>query len=57
MNCPHCHKPIEIQQARAGKALWAHLTPAERSAEMSRRRRLGLEEKIKKEVAPYTAMP
>lgn len=42
--CPNCGhvSQVEPQQARAGKALWAHMTPAERSAEMSRRRMLGM---------------
>lgn len=42
MNCPHCGKPIEVQQARAASARWGRLTSAERSAVMSRVRRKGI---------------
>lgn len=42
MICPHCHREIQPQQARAAASLWAAMTPAQRSAEMSRRRRKGL---------------
>ena len=43
--CPNCGhvSAIEPQQARAGRALWANMTPEQRSAEMSRRRRKGIE--------------
>jgi uncharacterized Zn finger protein (UPF0148 family) len=51
--CPNCGhvSQVETQQARAGKALWANLTPAERSAEMSRRRLKGMVQKA------YDAIP
>ena len=39
MNCPHCGKPIQTQQSRAATSQWSKMTPDERKAEMSRRRR------------------
>jgi predicted Fe-S protein YdhL (DUF1289 family) len=42
MNCPHCGKAIEVQQTRAAAFRWASMTKAQRSAEMSRVRKLGV---------------
>lgn len=42
MKCPHCGKPIEVQQNRAAASRWASMTKAERAAEMSRVRKLGV---------------
>lgn len=41
MICPHCGREIEPQQRRAAAFRWASLSPAQRSAEMSRIRRKG----------------
>ena len=42
MRCPHCGKEIETQQKRAAESRWSSMTPAERAAEMSRVRKLGV---------------
>jgi hypothetical protein len=42
MNCPHCGKTIEVQQNRAAASRWLSMTKAERAAEMSRVRKLGV---------------
>lgn len=42
MNCPHCGKPIKTQQKRAAQSRWSSMTKAERAAEMSRVRKLGV---------------
>ena len=42
MNCPHCGKEIETQQKRAAESRWSSMTKAERAAEMSRVRKLGV---------------
>lgn len=42
MNCPHCGKPIEIQQQRAAVSRWSQMTKEEKSAEMLRIRRKGI---------------
>ena len=42
MNCPNCGKPIETQQKRAAESRWSSMTKAERAAEMSRVRKLGV---------------
>lgn len=42
MRCPHCGKEIETQQKRAAESRWSSMTKAERAAEMSRVRKLGV---------------
>lgn len=42
MKCPHCGKEIEAQQNRAAKSRWSGMTKAERAAEMSLVRKLGV---------------
>lgn len=42
MRCPHCGKEIETQQKRAAESRWSSMTKAERTAEMSRVRKLGV---------------
>lgn len=42
MKCPHCSSEIETQQKRAAESRWASMTKAERAAEMSRVRKLGV---------------
>lgn len=42
MKCPNCGHEIQTQQSRAATSQWSKMTPAERSAEMSRRRMKGL---------------
>ena len=42
MRCPHCGTEIETQQKRAAESRWSSMMPAERAAEMSRVRKLGV---------------
>lgn len=42
MKCPHCGREIETQQKRAAESRWSSMTKAERAAEMSRVRKLGV---------------
>ena len=42
MHCPHCGKEIETQQKRAAESRWSSMTKAERAAEMSRVRKIGV---------------
>lgn len=43
MKCPTCgHDPDDVQQIRAAKSRWAGMTKAQRAAEMSRVRKLGV---------------
>lgn len=42
MKCPHCGHDIETQQRRAAESRWAGMTAAQRAAEMSRVRKLGV---------------
>ena len=42
MRCPHCGREIETQQKRAAESRWSSMTKAERAAEMSRVRKLGV---------------
>jgi len=44
--CPHCGKPITIQQSAAARSRWAKLSKIARSAEMSRRRKLGISKQV-----------
>lgn len=46
--CPTCgHDPDDLQQARAGRERWAHVTPAERSARMKQVRAVRTENERK----------
>jgi hypothetical protein len=45
MRCPYCGKELETQQRKAAASRWAGMTPAQRSAEMSRIRRKGAAKK------------
>ena len=42
MRCPHCGREIETQQKRAAESRWAGTTAAQRAAEMSRVRKIGV---------------
>jgi len=42
VKCTHCGKEIEAQQNRAAKSRWDGMTKAERAAEMSRVRKIGV---------------